>query len=238
MEDLDADRVRPEFDRAIFEDLAWCGIDWTEGPDKGGPYGPYRQRERLGLYADAFEKLRRSGWIYPCTCSRKDINSAVAAPHEGDEEPLYPGTCRRFADDGEAVPMEGRRHVWRFRVPLGDQVAFTDLNFGTQTFIGGVDFGDFVVWRHDGVPAYQLACVVDDAAMDVTEVVRGADLLASTARQLLLFKTLGFCPPAFYHCPLVTDEHGVRLAKRSEAMGIRSLREAGRRPDELFKCAI
>ena len=121
----------------------------------------------------------------------------------------------------------------RFRVPDGETISFTDANLGPQQFVAGRDFGDFIIWRHDDVPAYQLACVTDDAAMQITEVVRGADLLVSTARQLLLYRALNLPAPAFFHCPLMTDERGVRLAKRHDALSLRHLREQGHNPEEL-----
>jgi glutamyl-queuosine tRNA(Asp) synthetase len=229
-DDLDRDRVRPEFIRGFLEDLKWFGLDWDEGPDCGGPYRPYSQSERLTHYASALARLREGGWVYPCTCSRRDILASVSAPHAGDEEPVYPGTCR--GKRLEEIPV-GTRFSWRFRVPDGEVVTFEDGGCGWQRYVAGVDVGDFVVWRHDGVPSYQLACVVDDAAMQITEVVRGADLLASTARQLLLARALGHGSPRFYHCPLVLDEHGVRLAKRHAALSLRALREQGRTPEEL-----
>jgi glutamyl-tRNA synthetase len=236
-DDLDRDRVRPEFVHGFLEDLRWFGCEWSEGPDIGGPFAPYSQSERLPLYRDAFERLRAGGFIYPCTCSRKDILSALTAPHATDDEPIYPGTCRTRAvpatDSGGQNGDAGRAPSWRFRVPDGEAVEFVDGLFGPQGLVAGTDFGDFLVWRHDGLPSYQLACVVDDAAMGITEVVRGADLLVSTARQLLLFRALGLLPPAFFHCPLVTDEQGIRLAKRHAALSLRALREAGKSPEEV-----
>ncbi len=230
-DDLDRDRVRPEYVRGFLEDLKWLGLDWDEGPDRGGPFRPYSQSERMPHYAAALSRLREGGWVYPCTCSRRDIQGAVAAPHAGDDEPVYPGTCR--GRRLEALPP-GTRFSWRFRVPDGETVAFVDGGFGAQSWVAGRDFGDFIAWRHDGVPSYQLACVVDDAAMRITEVVRGADLLPSTARQWLLHRALGFEPPAFHHCPLVLDPSGVRLAKRHEALSLRALRESGKTPAEIL----
>lgn len=235
-DDLDRDRVRPEFVRGFLEDLQWFGCAWGEGPDIGGPCGPYSQSERLPAYRKAFDRLRELGLVYPCTCSRKDILAALGAPHAADDEPVYPGTCRperRSATGAAADPWPGRAPSWRFRVPDGADVGFVDGHFGPQRFVAGRDFGDFLVWRHDDLPSYQLACAVDDAAMSITEVVRGADLLASTARQLLLFRALGLNPPEFFHCPLVTDDQGVRLAKRHESLSLRALRAVGRTPDEL-----
>ena len=230
-EDLDCHRARPEFAAAMLEDMRWFGLEWQEGPDCGGAFGPYTQSERLPRYQAAFEQLRAGGFLFPCVCSRQEVRRALRAPHAGDEEPLYPGTCRQRAAD--TVAPGDPRVNWRFRVPDGERVTFTDGHAGPQQFLAGGDFGDFVVWTREGFPSYQLAVVVDDAAMHITEVVRGADLLASTARQLLLYRALGLTPPAFYHCPLVTDVRGVRLAKRHDALSLRSLRATGRTPADL-----
>ena len=247
-EDIDSTRFRLEFVPQMIEDLRWFGFEWQEGPDCGGAWGPYSQSERRSFYVAALEKLRAGGFVYPCTCSRKDIRDAASAPNAGDDEgPIYPGTCRsksgewRVASDGNAAPVASSpvtRHPsrpanWRFRVPDGETVSFVDGNFGAQQFVAGKDFGDFVVWRHDDVPAYQLACAVDDAAMQITEVVRGADLLLSTARQILLYRALGLTPPAYYHCALMLDEKGKRLAKRHDALSLRTLRERGETPESL-----
>lgn len=234
-DDLDRDRVRPVFVTAFLEDLRWLGLKWSEGPDVGGPSAPYSQSERIPVYRAALDRLRAAGRVYPCRCSRRDILAAIAAPHAGDEEPIYPGTCRdqRVEGTGGEAEAKARRVAWRFRVKDGEVVEFVDGHFGPQRFVGGRDFGDFVVWRQDDLPAYQLACVVDDAAMRITEVVRGADLLASTARQILLYRALGLGAPEFFHCPLVTDEHGVRLAKRHDALSLRALREQGVKPTEI-----
>lgn len=230
-EDLDHARCKPEFVTAMLEDLHWFGFEWSEGPDRGGPFAPYNQSERFTHYRAALEKLRARGFIYPCTCSRKDIAAATRAPHaaDDDEELLYPGTCRSNRES----EIGNRKFSWRFRVPDGETISFTDGNFGPQQFIAGKDFGDFVIWRHDDIPSYQLAVVADDAAMQISEVVRGADLLKSTARQWLLYRALGLNPPAFYHCPLMTDEGGVRLAKRHDSLSLRSLRESGASPATL-----
>ncbi|KAG1664546.1 hypothetical protein FOA52_009429 [Chlamydomonas sp. UWO 241] len=262
-DDLDTGRVRPEFFKAQQEDLSWFGITWQAGPDMGGPHGPYSQSERMGLYQAAFEQLRDKGVLFPCTCSRKDIMSALSAPHQGTEEPVYPGTCRgnNWDVDGGVIAPEpsvstpsgsdvscapehkagGQRPqsqhklpvTWRFRVPDGEEVSFVDGHFGRQVLVAGKDLGDFLVWRSDGVPTYQLACMVDDAQMGITEVVRGADLMTSTARQLLLFRALDLPEPNYFHTPLVLSENGVRLAKRHDALSIRSMREAGATPEGL-----
>jgi len=262
-EDLDPQRCRAKFAAAMLEDLHWLGIQWSEGPDCGGPFGPYSQSERRAHYLDAWKNLRDRGLIYPCTCSRKDVAQAASAPNDSDDEPIYPGRCRPrvvVLDSAELCPFDSLRslragsggtaeavvstHVeprgmnWRFRVPDGEEVCFTDLHLGPQRMIAGEDFGDFIVWRRDDVPAYQLAVVVDDAAMRITEVVRGADLLRSTARQILLFRALGFPVPAYYHCDLVRDESGVRLAKRHDALSIRKLREMGCSSEQVRSGAV
>jgi glutamyl-tRNA synthetase len=230
-EDLDPQRCRAEFTWAMLEDLRWLGIEWTEGPDCGGPFGPYAQSERRLHYLAAWKKLRDQGLIYPCTCSRKDVAQATAAPNDGDDEPVYPGRCRSRADASQFVEPKGVH--WRFRLPHGEQIRFADLHLGPQCMIAGRDFGDFIVWRRDDVPAYQLAVVVDDAAMKITEVVRGADLLKSTARQILLFRALQLPVPDYYHCDLVRDETGLRLAKRHDALSIRKLRDLGWTPEQV-----
>jgi glutamyl-tRNA synthetase len=251
IEDLDPSRSRPEFVEAMLEDLRWFGFRWQEGPDVGGPCAPYSQSERLDFYRAGFEKLRSQGRVYPCHCSRQDVLRALQAPHAGEEEPLYPGTCRpqktgsarcadrtprkqnntqaaRFAGCG--VPTN-RPPSWRFQVADGEVIEFEDGGRGPQRFVAGRDFGDFVVWRHDDVPSYQLAVTLDDAAMRISEVVRGEDLLLSTARQLLLYRALGLDEPAFYHCPLLTDRAGRRLAKREDALSLRALRRRGLEPE-------
>lgn len=218
----------------MFEDLRWFGISWEEGPDVGGSLGPYEQSKRRHFYLKSWRELVKHGFVYPCTCTRKDLAQAAQAPHEGlphasDDEPIYPGTCR-----GKKLNVDDPAGVnWRFHVPDSEVIRFDDLCFGPQEFVAGRDFGDFVVWRRDDVPAYQLAVVVDDAAMKITEVVRGADLLRSTARQLLLQRALDFGHPAYYHCPLVMDEQGERLAKRHDALSLHALRLAGADPEEL-----
>jgi glutamyl-tRNA synthetase len=234
-EDLDPQRSRLEFVDAMVEDLQWLGIRWSEGPDCGGPYAPYSQSERRDFYLDAWRRLRDGGFIYPCTCSRKDLAQAASAPNEADDEPIYPGRCRGRTDAASFVAPAGVN--WRFRAPDGDTVEFTDLNLGAQSYVAGGDFGDFLVWRRDDVPAYQLAVVVDDAAMRITEVVRGADLLKSTARQLLLIGALECVAPEYFHCELVRDAAGTRLAKRHDALSIRSLRNAGVSAEKVIEMA-
>ncbi len=251
-EDLDTARARAGFAAAMLEDLRWFGLAWQEGPDLGGPQAPYAQSGRLAGYRAAFDRLRAAGAVYPCTCSRRDVQDAAGAPHEAppggawtSDEPIYPGTCRpddrslslslSRSPDFDPSAFDRPPVSWRFRVPDGETLSFVDGHYGLQSATAGVHFGDFVVWRRDDTPAYQLACVVDDDAMRITEVVRGADLLLSTFRQLLLYRALGLNPPAFFHCPLLADAHGARLAKRHDALSLRALRARGRTPGELRK---
>ena len=234
-EDLDPQRSRLEFVAAMIEDLQWLGIHWSEGPDCGGPYAPYSQSERRAFYLDAWRQLRDGGFIYPCICSRKDLAQAASAPNDADDEPIYPGRCREHTDASQFANPAGVN--WRFRVPDGEETAFTDLNLGPQRYVAGRDFGDFLVWRRDDVPAYHLAVVVDDADMRITEVVRGADLLKSTARQLQLIRALEYATPDYFHCPLLCDPTGTRLAKRHDALSIRHLRESGASAKQLIEMA-
>lgn len=241
-EDLDPQRSRAEYVDAMLEDLHWLGIEWQEGPDVGGPFAPYVQSERREFYLAAWKRLMEGGFIYACTCSRKDLAQSASAPHEYangpwpvadgillDDEPMYPGTCRN-----RIITAEGPAgYNWRFRVPDGRTLGFNDRHLGSPQFTAGSDFGDFVVWRRDDVPAYQLAVVVDDAAMRITEVVRGADLLKSTARQLLLIEALGLRAPDYFHCELVCDASGQRLAKRHDALSLRELRCRGYTPEQV-----
>jgi glutamyl-tRNA synthetase len=243
-EDLDPQRSKAEFANAMLEDLDWLGIHWHEGPDVGGTFGPYSQSARGEHYLTVWKQLLERGLLYPCTCSRRELSGIAQAPHEGidtvprvegDEGPMYPGTCRPLGGPHLPQQYESPAGVnWRFRVPAGEVVAFEDGHSGPQRFVAGEDFGDFPVWRRDDVPSYQLAVVADDHAMQISEVVRGADLLLSTARQILIYRALGWTEPQWYHCPLVLDEHGERLAKRHDALAIRALREQGKTPEEVL----
>ena len=211
MEDLDAPRVVPGAAQAMLDDLRWLGLDWDEGPDVGGPFGPYVQSERIDRYREAVEALSARGHTYPCTCSRKEIAEIASAPH-GDEGPRYPGTCRERPSHPEREP------AIRFRMPEPAPV-FDDVLSGPVALPGD----DFVILRKDGAFAYQLACVVDDAAMQITEVLRGEDLLASTPRQLALYRALELPEPRFFHVPLVLGPDGERLAKRHGAITLAEL---------------
>lgn len=230
IEDIDKARCKPEYVQCCIEDLKWFGFEWNEGPDKPtSQYAPYYQSQRIHHYREALDRLIKLGFAYPCYCSRKDIEQAVRAPHAADDEIIYPGTCRP-PYLAEISSTRKPQFCWRFKVPDDVPVGFEDGRKGYCQFVAGTEFGDFVLWRADGVPSYQLAVVVDDHMMEITEVVRGEDLLVSTARQLLLYEALQWKPPAFYHCPLMLDEQGNRLAKRHQSLSLQALREAGRTP--------
>lgn len=234
-EDLDATRYRLDFAQAMLEDLRWLGLSWDEGPDVGGPRAPYSQSQRLPIYRAALERLHAARLIYPCSRSRRDVIEAASAPHEGggDDEPLYPAAFR--PDPGAPIPPLGERIGvnWRMRVPDGEAIEFTDARLGPQRAVAGRDLGDFPVWRKDDCPSYQLACAVDDAAMGITEVVRGEDLVRSTFRQLLIYRALDLEAPGFLHCPLLADDAGKRLAKRHDALSLRTLRARGETPESI-----
>jgi len=231
LEDLDPRRCKPEFSHAAREDLRWLGLNWQEGPDVGGPHAPYEQSARRRLYLEAWRHLRDGGFLYPCSRSRKDVAQAPFAPHE--DEPVFPVAWRTAAEEGlRFVSPEGCN--WRFRVPDSETIVFEDGNLGPVRREALRDFGDFLVWNRENIPAYELAVVVDDAAMGITEVVRGADLLTSTVRQILIYRALGEVVPAFYHGPLLKDEQGHRLAKRDDALSLRALRAKGWTPERVL----
>jgi glutamyl-tRNA synthetase len=234
IEDLDGPRTVPGAEARILADLRWLGLDWDEGPDVGGPHGPYRQSERLERYEAAVARLLTAGLAYPCYCSRAEVARASLAPHgPGDDGPRYPGTCRDLDAAARAARAARKTPALRLRVPPGE-IAFTDAIAGPRRESVTDTVGDFVLRRADGVHAYQLAVVVDDAAMHVTHVTRGDDLLGSTARQLLLYRLLDLPPPAhFAHVPLVLGPDGARLAKRHGAISLAQLRAAGATAEEI-----
>jgi glutamyl-tRNA synthetase len=231
VEDLDRARVPAGAEQAMLDDLAWLGLDWDEGPDRGGPYAPYRQSERTALYDEAIDRLLAAGRAFPCACSRADVARAAQAPHESDEDgPRYPGTCRGLApgEVGARAAAQGRAPAIRFAGD-GARIDFADEVHGAvPADAAGID--DFVLRRADGTAAYQLAVVVDDAAMAVTRVVRGDDLLRSTPRQIALYRALGLAVPAFAHVPLVLTASGERLAKRTRPEAVADLRARGVSP--------
>jgi glutamyl-tRNA synthetase len=228
IEDLDRPRVRSETSTRILEDLRWLGLDWDEGPDCGGPYAPYIQSERQEIYQYYLKRLQEMELVYPCYCSRAEIVRAASAPHLGEEGPRYPGTCRHLTTaQRRQFEASGKRPALRFRVNDERTVHFQDGLLAEQQQQVQQEVGDFIIRRSDGIFAYQFAVVVDDGLMHINQVVRGADLLSSTARQIILFEALGFSVPTFLHVPLVLDEQGHRLSKRQRSTGLHPLREAG-----------
>ncbi len=226
IEDIDGPRIKTSADQLAIDDLHWLGIDWDEGP--------IYQTARAGLYREALDRLIAAGVAYPCVCSRKEIELAASAPHAEDGAAVYPGTCRgKFASIDEAQAISGKPPAIRFNA--GEQtVDFTDAFAGRQRFETAA-LGDFVIAKADATPAYQLAVVVDDAAMGVTHVVRGDDLLDSTPRQILLYRALGLeaMIPTYYHLPLVIGADGRRLAKRHGDTRLATYRAAGVSADRL-----
>jgi glutamyl-tRNA synthetase len=234
MEDLDRDRVIPAKKQEILGDLRWLGVHWDEGPSEGGVAAPYTQSERIPLYDAALELLAARDLVYLCDCSRAEIARAASAPHAGEEGPRYPGTCRAHGMRSRAFR---RPPAVRLAVPAGEAgfVEVEDAVLGRIAEHVGEGTGDFVLRRGDGVYAYQLAVVVDDLAMGVTEVVRGADLAASAPRQALLARLLGAEAPRFAHVPLLLGPDGGRLAKRAPRMTLRDQRASGRQGADLLR---
>lgn len=232
VEDLDGPRAVPGSSERQMDDLRWLGLDWDEGPDIGGPRGPYRQAERGDVYEAALARLAAAGHLFPCRLSRKDLEELASAPHGVSGLPPYPPTLRPTNLAPGWFDAPDPDCALRFRVEAGT-VAFDDRVVGRVEEDVRQSVGDFVLKRRDGVTAYQLAVVVDDLAMGVTEVVRGMDLLDSTARQILLVRALGGEPPTYAHVPLLVDAQGEKLSKRNESLTICSLRDVGARPEAL-----
>ena len=230
VEDLDPERSGADYERQIEEDLRWLGLDWDEGGLEAAG-GRYCQSGRSGVYEQYFDILSEKGLIYPCFCSRAELHAADA-PHLSDGRYFYPGTCRNLTPEEAAEKAKKRKPAWRVKVP-DETVRFTDLHYGPYAENLAAECGDFVVRRADGVFAYQLATAVDDGLMGVTEVVRGRDLIGSTARQLWLQRTLGLPSPVYGHIPLLTDWDGRRLSKRDGDLDLARLREKWR-PEEIL----
>jgi len=230
MEDLDKPREAPGAAQRILDDLRWLGLDWDEGPDVGGRYAPYDQDSRGVRYDAAVEALVARGLAFECFCSRAEVAAASNAPHAGEDGPRYPGTCRTCTlERAAAKRAAGRFPSVRLKVPSG-AIRFHDLFLGPLAIDVDEQVGDFVIRRVDGVAAYQLAVAVDDAAMEITEVIRGDDLLSSTPRQLLVYQALDLRAPVFGHVPLVLGPDGGRLAKRNGARSLPELRAKGEDP--------
>ena len=219
IEDIDHQRCKDQYTDAILKDLQWVGIEWQEGPDHGGQFTPYHQSQRIPHFLKTWETLRKKGFIYPCQLSRKDILNA-SGKKTSNGEILFPNSLRSKDNSNIKSPDS---YNWRFNVPENRTIEFIDLNYGKCSYTTGIDFGDFMIWNRDNIPSYELAVVTDDIAMKITEVVRGADLLISTARQILIYEALNQPVPAFYHCDLVTNEHGEKLAKQAKSESLSEL---------------
>lgn len=234
IEDLDPGRSRQEYSEGLLDDLRWLGLDWDEGPDIGGSCAPYYQSERMSLYQDAFDKLTQAGLVYPCYCSRSELRSVALAPHAGDTEVPYSGRCRNLNRTAlSELKQTGRCPAFRLKVNE-EKIEFVDEIYGPQYQKLSQTCGDFAIRRSDGVFAYQLAVVVDDATMGISRVLRGADLLGSTPRQIFLGRLLGYSVPSFLHVPLLVGSGGERLSKRHGALSIAALRGAGVRPERII----
>lgn len=229
IEDIDRPRCKPVYTAALLEDLRWLGLDWDEGPDIGGVYSPYAQSERLERYEQALDKLMEEGYLYPCTCTRAQRQAIASAPHGiRSEGPVYPCMCRQQA---RSLPSFNGPYSLRFALPM-QPISFRDALKGDQSFPAGTG-GDFVVKRSDGIISYQLAVVIDDAAMAITDVLRGDDLLDSTPRQIALFRALKLPMPAYAHLPLLYGPDGRRLSKRHGSVTLRELRHRGVKPESI-----
>ncbi|MEM8666636.1 MAG: tRNA glutamyl-Q(34) synthetase GluQRS [Planctomycetota bacterium] len=224
IEDVDSPRIKPWATQQAIDDLRWLGIQWDEGPDVGGPNAPYIQTERTASYQRALKRLIEADLVFPCTCTRKDIEAAGSAPHFEHESPIYPGTCSGWRNT-DPLPPQGT-YCWRFRAS-DREMEFDDAVSGRQVCNPSRDLGDFPITQKTGASSYQLAVVVDDDAMGITEVVRGDDLIASTFRQMDLCHALGFQIPSYAHIPLVCGPDGRRLAKRHGDTRLSHLRDQG-----------
>ncbi|MBO6103442.1 MAG: tRNA glutamyl-Q synthetase [Opitutales bacterium] len=220
IEDIDFERSKPELVKRCYADLKSAGLSWDEGDDVGGPFAPYTQSKRLDFYRRALLRLIELGLAYPSSASRSEIKSlarpAVRRVEDCEVEPIFPTELR---PKNFGMPKDVFSRNWRFKVPFGEKIEFFDKIKGEQCFVSQEDFGDFLVWRKCGAPSYELAVVVDDIEMQITEVVRGADLLLSTARQILLYRALGAAPPDFAHCPILRGANGEKLSKSRPPKG-------------------
>jgi len=232
MEDLDPERSKPRFAELILEDLRWLGLDWDEGPDIGGPAGPYHQDQRRELYETWLKVFEARGLTYPCYCTRSELRDA-SAPHPGEGEPVYSRRCAGLTPEQSRELATKRKPSLRLRVP-SETIRFSDLNYGPQLQQLDQACGDFILRRSDGVHAYQLAVSVDDALMGINRVVRGEDLLDSAARQIHLQRLMGYPPPVYGHVPLLMGEDGKRLSKRHYATDLGYWRQAGLPPERLI----
>ncbi len=234
IEDTDRERSKKEFEDLLIDDLKWLGIEWDEGPDVGGDYGPYRQSERNEIYKEYVEKLKNSGHVYKCFCTPEELEEERKKALSEGRPPRYSGKCRNLTEeDIKDYEQKGKPFVWRFRVPDGEFIIFEDLIKGTVE-INVDEFGDFVIVRSDGSPVYNFVVVVDDALMKITHVIRGEDHLSNTPKQILIYRALNFNEPKFAHLPIILGEDRSKLSKRHGAVSVRAFRDDGYVSEAMF----
>ncbi|ADU96474.1 glutamate--tRNA ligase [Thermovibrio ammonificans] len=232
IEDTDTERHSEEAVKVIYEALKWMGLDWDEGPDRGGPYGPYRQSERLNIYKEFIEKLKEKGLVYECYCTQEELEQMRKEQLERGEPPRYTGKCRHLTEaEKEKLRAEGRKPVLRFKVPEDRVVKFKDLVKGEIEINSRQLGGDFVIVRSNGMPVYNFVVVVDDALMKITHVIRGEDHISNTPKQLLLYEALGFEAPQFAHLPMILGSDRSKLSKRHGSTSVKEFREKGYLPE-------
>ncbi len=231
IEDIDRQRSKDLYAKALQEDLEWLGLDWDEGPGGSFPYGSCVQSERLDRYEMILQAWKRAGRVYPCYCNRARLLQIASAPHEGETRPVYDGHCRHLSDQERKA--QKKTPSWRYRMET-QTVSYDDLFLGCEKRERRAEEDDFVVCRADGMMAYQLAAAADDGAMGITHVFRGRDLSDSAFGQIVLLRELGYTPPIYAHLPLLVDVEGIRLSKRQHGITVRELREAGQTPAEIL----
>ncbi len=234
IEDTDKERSKKEYEEMLIDDLKWLGINWDEGPDIGGEYGPYRQSERTDIYYEYIEKLKGTGHIYKCYCTPEELEEERKKALAEGKPPRYSGKCRNLTkEEQEKLEKEGKPYVWRFRVPDNEVIEFEDLIKGIIS-INVNEFGDFVIVRSDGSPVYNFVVVIDDALMKITHVIRGEDHLSNTPKQILIYRALGFETPKFAHLPIILGEDRSKLSKRHGAVSLRAFRDDGYVSEAMF----
>ncbi len=232
IEDTDRVRSQAEFEADLIENLQWLGLDWDEGPDKDGDFGPYRQAERLDIYAEYAARIEAAGKAYPCYCTEEELEAERRKARKSGRPPRYSGRCRRLTDKQRAaLESEGRKPALRFVVEPG-RLTVRDLLHGRIDF-NAAEISDFIIVRSTGLPSYNFACVIDDHLMEISHVIRGEDHLANTPRQLLLYRFFGWTPPAFAHHSLLVGEDRAKLSKRHGATRVAQMRAAGIQPEAL-----
>ena len=238
LEDLDRNRCKNEYSQAALEDLKWLGFHWEVHPDSRDDSGAVWQRDRASVYREKLREWARKGWIYPSDVSRKQLKEFPDIRYSDEGEAIFPEELRTPLEKFEGLDWSTDRCFqinWRWKVCSGEAIGFVDQRLGERRFVAGEDFGDFLVWSREGFPSYEMAVVLDDIDSGITEVVRGEDLLVSTARQLQIYNALQVAAPSFFHCPLVKDEQGVRLAKSSDSESVRSFRDRGYSRNEFWE---